>query len=94
MLAPGQVSIQTPCCKRWYECPECHDERENHPQRISAKNVVSIANIVQCYESAKRIEHVLETSTMHRKEWLSRKIACGLQGGEYWELYMVSKYTV
>ncbi|CAB1120353.1 unnamed protein product [Ectocarpus sp. CCAP 1310/34] len=35
----AKVSIQSPCCKRWYECPECHDERENHPQRISAKNV-------------------------------------------------------
>ena len=33
LLCP-QVSIQTPCCKRWYECPECHDERENHPQLV------------------------------------------------------------
>ncbi|CAM9196076.1 unnamed protein product, partial [Scytosiphon promiscuus] len=31
----AKVSIQTSCCRRWYECPECHDERENHPQRIS-----------------------------------------------------------
>lgn len=30
----SQVSIQTPCCKRWYECSECHDEHEGHPQRI------------------------------------------------------------
>eukprot|EP00904_Undaria_pinnatifida_P000829 jgi/Undpi1/10747/HiC_scaffold_29.g13195.m1 len=35
------VSIQTPCCKRWYECPECHDERENHPQLV--KTIVAFA---------------------------------------------------
>ncbi len=37
-----QVSIQTPCCRRWYECPECHDERENHPMSVGT-NVVSVA---------------------------------------------------
>lgn len=35
VLCTPQVSIQTPCCKKWYECPECHDERENHSQRVN-----------------------------------------------------------
>lgn len=27
----AQVSIQAPCCKRWYECEECHGDVESHP---------------------------------------------------------------
>jgi uncharacterized CHY-type Zn-finger protein len=26
----AQVSIRTPCCKKWYDCPECHEELESH----------------------------------------------------------------
>ena len=22
----AQVSIRAPCCKKWFDCPECHDE--------------------------------------------------------------------
>lgn len=22
----AQVSIRAPCCKRWFDCPECHEE--------------------------------------------------------------------
>jgi hypothetical protein len=25
-----QVSIRAPCCKKWYDCPECHEENESH----------------------------------------------------------------
>lgn len=23
--------VQAPCCKRWFECSECHDEVSTHP---------------------------------------------------------------
>ena len=23
----AQVSIRAPCCKRWFDCPECHEEK-------------------------------------------------------------------
>eukprot|EP01136_Pigoraptor_vietnamica_P009825 Opistho-1_new@46764 len=26
----AQVSIRAPCCKKWYDCPECHAENEKH----------------------------------------------------------------
>ncbi|KAI8323465.1 hypothetical protein GQ54DRAFT_296766 [Martensiomyces pterosporus] len=26
----AQVSIRAPCCKRWFDCPECHSENANH----------------------------------------------------------------
>jgi len=26
----AQVSIRAPCCKQWFDCPECHAECESH----------------------------------------------------------------
>ncbi|TVY45340.1 Uncharacterized protein LOCC1_G004873 [Lachnellula occidentalis] len=32
----AQVSIRAPCCRKWFDCAECHLESEDHPllQRI------------------------------------------------------------
>ncbi|KAH7354223.1 CHY zinc finger-domain-containing protein [Plectosphaerella cucumerina] len=27
----AQVSIRSPCCKKWFDCAECHQEQESHP---------------------------------------------------------------
>ncbi|KAN0115576.1 hypothetical protein V8E52_006695, partial [Russula decolorans] len=27
----SQVSIRAPCCKQWFDCPECHAETQTHP---------------------------------------------------------------
>ena len=27
----AQVSIRAPCCKRWFDCTQCHEENSNHP---------------------------------------------------------------
>ncbi|KAF9047516.1 hypothetical protein BJ165DRAFT_1107293 [Panaeolus papilionaceus] len=26
----SQVSIRAPCCKQWFDCPECHAETQSH----------------------------------------------------------------
>ena len=26
----AQVAIRAPCCKKWFDCPECHEEKEDH----------------------------------------------------------------
>jgi uncharacterized CHY-type Zn-finger protein len=26
----AQVQIRAQCCKKWYDCPECHMENEDH----------------------------------------------------------------
>ena len=26
----AQVAIRAPCCRKWFDCPECHMEREDH----------------------------------------------------------------
>lgn len=27
----AQVSIRSPCCKKWFDCATCHQEKEDHP---------------------------------------------------------------
>ncbi|ORX37023.1 zinc finger protein [Kockovaella imperatae] len=27
----AQVSIRAPCCKKFFDCPECHAEKSDHP---------------------------------------------------------------
>ena len=26
----AQVAIRAPCCKKWFDCPECHEETQDH----------------------------------------------------------------
>ncbi|KAI0311924.1 hypothetical protein OF83DRAFT_1166165 [Amylostereum chailletii] len=26
----AQVSVRAPCCKQWFDCPECHAETQDH----------------------------------------------------------------
>ena len=26
----AQVSVRAPCCKKWYDCAECHNEKNDH----------------------------------------------------------------
>ena len=26
----AQVAILAPCCKKWFDCPECHAETQDH----------------------------------------------------------------
>ena len=30
----AQVSIRAACCGRWYDCPLCHDEEEEHTWKL------------------------------------------------------------
>ncbi|KAH8798741.1 CHY zinc finger-domain-containing protein [Flagelloscypha sp. PMI_526] len=29
----AQVSIRAPCCKQWFDCPQCHADSQSHPLR-------------------------------------------------------------
>ncbi|CAM9164857.1 unnamed protein product [Heterosigma akashiwo] len=39
----AQVSIMAPCCKQWFECPECHDELSDHGIDASGNAEVAFA---------------------------------------------------
>eukprot|EP00638_Chattonella_subsalsa_P001659 CAMPEP_0117767004 /NCGR_PEP_ID=MMETSP0947-20121206/21318_1 /TAXON_ID=44440 /ORGANISM="Chattonella subsalsa, Strain CCMP2191" /LENGTH=111 /DNA_ID=CAMNT_0005590505 /DNA_START=79 /DNA_END=414 /DNA_ORIENTATION=+ len=32
-----------PCCKQWFECPECHDEISDHPIASTGQTNVAFA---------------------------------------------------
>ncbi|KAI8609895.1 hypothetical protein BC830DRAFT_1148338 [Chytriomyces sp. MP71] len=34
-----QVSVRAPCCKKWFDCPECHAEASDHNLRKTAEMV-------------------------------------------------------
>ena len=27
----AQVAVRAPCCRKWFDCPECHAETADHP---------------------------------------------------------------
>ena len=29
------VAIRAPCCEKWFECFECHDEHMDHPMETA-----------------------------------------------------------
>ena len=30
-----QVAIQAPCCGKWFDCPQCHAEQEDHDWQLN-----------------------------------------------------------
>ncbi|KAL7692852.1 putative Zinc finger, CHY-type superfamily [Plasmopara halstedii] len=36
-ITNAQVSFQAPCCKRWFDCSECHFEMSSHRQQWAAE---------------------------------------------------------
>ncbi|KAG5366563.1 hypothetical protein CJU89_0996 [Yarrowia sp. B02] len=32
-ITNAQVAIRTQCCRKWYDCPQCHEEAEDHGLR-------------------------------------------------------------
>ncbi|KAJ1504972.1 hypothetical protein HMI54_013033 [Coelomomyces lativittatus] len=35
----AQVSIRAPCCRRWFDCPECHANATDHPLKKALEMV-------------------------------------------------------
>merc|ERR1711953_1169561 len=29
-MGNAQVSIRAPCCRKWFDCPQCHEETQDH----------------------------------------------------------------
>ena len=41
--------MQSPCCARWVECSECHDETSNHLFQHSSKIKFMCKNCKKCF---------------------------------------------
>mmetsp|Transcript_5479 Transcript_5479/g.5645 ORF Transcript_5479/g.5645 Transcript_5479/m.5645 type:complete len:132 (-) Transcript_5479:181-576(-) len=44
-----QAYLQAPCCLKWVECSECHDEIESHPLQHSSKLRFCCKNCKTCF---------------------------------------------
>ncbi|PVU97005.1 hypothetical protein BB561_000832 [Smittium simulii] len=42
------VSIRAPCCKKWYDCPACHEEASDHP-------LLKLGEVVMACKKCKKV---------------------------------------
>ena len=46
----AQVAIRAPCCRRWFDCPQCHAEQcPDHPLRRSTELVFFCKKCRKCF---------------------------------------------
>ena len=45
----AQVSIRAACCKRWFDCPECHAEATDHELKKSVEIVMACKKCKKCF---------------------------------------------
>ncbi|KAJ0321058.1 hypothetical protein COL5a_009386 [Colletotrichum fioriniae] len=45
----AQVAIRSPCCKKWFDCAECHHEQEKHPLLQSIEMVFACKKCKKCF---------------------------------------------
>ena len=45
----AQVSIRSPCCRKWYECAECHAENESHPLKPALEMTFACKKCKKCF---------------------------------------------
>ncbi|KAJ4422462.1 hypothetical protein N0V82_002912 [Gnomoniopsis sp. IMI 355080] len=44
-----QVSIRAPCCKKWFDCSECHTEQQTHSLLQSLEMVFACKKCKKCF---------------------------------------------
>lgn len=45
----AQVAIRSPCCRRWFDCADCHAETESHPLQQSLELVFACKKCKKCF---------------------------------------------
>ncbi|KAF4585606.1 hypothetical protein GQ602_004911 [Ophiocordyceps camponoti-floridani] len=45
----AQVAIRSPCCRKWFDCAECHKEQENHPLLQSLEMTFACKKCKKCF---------------------------------------------
>eukprot|EP00741_Cyanophora_paradoxa_P016448 tig00020918_g15881.t1 len=45
----AQVSIRAPCCKAWFDCPECHEEKADHPLAKAYEMIFACKKCKKCF---------------------------------------------
>ncbi|KFH48979.1 hypothetical protein ACRE_002080 [Hapsidospora chrysogenum ATCC 11550] len=45
----AQVAIRSPCCRKWFDCAECHHEQESHPLMQTFEMVFACKKCKKCF---------------------------------------------
>ncbi|KAL4944675.1 hypothetical protein BDV06DRAFT_220079 [Aspergillus oleicola] len=45
----AQVAIRSPCCRKWFDCAECHMEKESHPLMKSNDMTFACKKCKKCF---------------------------------------------
>eukprot|EP01106_Pelomyxa_sp_JSP_P014001 TRINITY_DN4330_c0_g2_i2.p1 TRINITY_DN4330_c0_g2~~TRINITY_DN4330_c0_g2_i2.p1 ORF type:complete len:111 (-),score=35.23 TRINITY_DN4330_c0_g2_i2:196-528(-) len=45
----AQVSVRAPCCQRWFDCPQCHEEQADHPLARSWELTLVCKHCRRCF---------------------------------------------
>ncbi|KAL4978938.1 hypothetical protein BDW66DRAFT_157807 [Aspergillus desertorum] len=45
----AQVAIRSPCCRKWFDCAECHLEQESHPLQKSSDMTFACKKCKKCF---------------------------------------------
>ncbi|KAJ5980986.1 hypothetical protein N7481_008284 [Penicillium waksmanii] len=45
----AQVSIRSACCRKWFDCAECHGEQEKHQLIKSAEMIFACKKCKKCF---------------------------------------------
>lgn len=45
----AQVSIRSPCCKKWFDCAECHQESQTHPLQQTLEMTFACKKCKKCF---------------------------------------------
>ncbi|KAF4314213.1 hypothetical protein SLS57_009473 [Botryosphaeria dothidea] len=45
----AQVAIRSPCCKKWFDCAECHAETQDHDLQKSTEMVFACKKCKKCF---------------------------------------------
>ncbi|OQR84256.1 zinc finger protein [Achlya hypogyna] len=44
-----QVAFRAPCCKRWFDCTECHHELSDHPIVVAPELAFACKRCKKCF---------------------------------------------
>ncbi|KAL4782782.1 hypothetical protein BJX76DRAFT_358597 [Aspergillus varians] len=45
----AQVAIRSACCRKWFDCAECHLEKEAHPLQKSNEMIFACKKCKKCF---------------------------------------------
>ncbi|KAI9166750.1 hypothetical protein HJFPF1_02864 [Paramyrothecium foliicola] len=45
----AQVAIRSPCCRKWFDCADCHKEQESHPLVQSFEMIFACKKCKKCF---------------------------------------------